>query len=183
MTPGRLASRASELQSGSTRRRTPGRTPARANRRCSRTASVISAPSGQARPAASARLRLSWTVLRAAPSIRPIARALTPSWASRSICRSWRMVSSLLAGIRSSSWLFEKRNAAVADPRETTSPKSATGWPASSRNDGRHQIGTMADITSEQVAGFHRNLHLSHCADAVFRRSGDLTADFGLKLA
>jgi hypothetical protein len=46
--------------------------------------------------------------------------------------------------------------------RGNDSPKSATRWPASSRNAGRDHIGTMADITSEQVAGLRRNLHLVH---------------------
>jgi len=36
-------------------------------------------------------------------------------------------------------------------------PISATEWPASSRNGGRHQIGTLAGFASEQVAGFRRN--------------------------
>ena len=119
--------------------------------------SVISAGKGQLRPAASARLRLSWTVDRATPSVRPISRALTPSRARRNICRSWRMVSSLLAGIPFSSLSVEDGDAVVADPRGTAAPKSATGWPASSRNGGRHQIGTVADIVSEQVAGLRRN--------------------------
>lgn len=39
------------------------------------------------------------------------------------------------------------------------SPISATGWPASSRKGGRHQIGTLADFASEWVAGFRRNPH------------------------
>lgn len=30
-------------------------------------------------------------------------------------------------------------------------------WPASSRNGGRHQIGTLAGFASEWVAGFRRN--------------------------
>src|SRR5689334_10989169 len=38
-------------------------------------------------------------------------------------------------------------------------PISATGRPASSRNHGRLQIGTVADIISEQVAGLNRNPH------------------------
>ncbi len=84
-------------------RRIPCFTPARANRRCSSTASLTSGPSGQVRPAAFARARLSCTVERAMPSVRPISRELTPSWASRSICLICRMVSSLLAGIPSSS--------------------------------------------------------------------------------
>ena len=46
-------------------------------------------------------------VLRATPSVRPISRALTPSRASRSICRICRMVSSLLAGIPDSSVIEE----------------------------------------------------------------------------
>ena len=41
------------------------------------------------------------------PSVRPISRALTPSRASRSICRICRMVSSLLAGIRFPSLINE----------------------------------------------------------------------------
>ncbi len=36
-----------------------------------------------------------------------------------------------------------------ADPRGTPPPISATRWPASSRNGGRLQIGTTADIISE----------------------------------
>lgn len=63
-------------------------------------ASVRSPAKGHASPAAAARLRLSWIVLRATPSVRPISRALTPSRASRSIWRICRMGSSLLAGIR-----------------------------------------------------------------------------------
>src|SRR5687768_17206142 len=121
-------------------------------------ASVISAPSGQARPAASARLRLSWTVLRAAPSIRPIARALTPSWASRSICRSWRMVSSLLAGIPSSSWLSRTgmprlltRGNDVAEIGYWVAGFISEPWPASNRNHGRHQIGTGGRLASESA--------------------------------
>ena len=39
------------------------------------------------------------------------------------------------------------------------SPISTTGWPASSRNGGRHQIGTLAGFASEWVAGFRRNPH------------------------
>jgi hypothetical protein len=35
---------------------------------------------GQTSPAAAARFRLSWIVLRATPRRRPISRALTPSW-------------------------------------------------------------------------------------------------------
>jgi hypothetical protein len=42
---------------------------------------------------------LSWIVLRATPSVRPISRALTPSWCSRNMYRNCRMVSSLFAGI------------------------------------------------------------------------------------
>lgn len=40
---------------------------------------------GHASPAAEAPLRLSWIVLRATPSVRPISRAVAPSRASRSI--------------------------------------------------------------------------------------------------
>jgi hypothetical protein len=55
----------------------------------------------------------------------------------------------------------------VADPRGTAAPKSATGWPASSRNGGRHQIGMVADIVSEQVAGMRRNPHADDYPRAV----------------
>jgi hypothetical protein len=37
--------------------------------------------------------------------------------------------------------------------------RRATGWPTSSRNGGRHQIGTVADITSVHLAGLNRNPH------------------------
>src|SRR4051794_1981340 len=70
------------------------------------------------------------------------------------------MVSSLLAGIPFSSLSVEDGDAVGADPRGTAAPKSATGWPASSRNGGRHQIGMVADIVSEQVAGMRRNPHV-----------------------
>jgi hypothetical protein len=40
---------------------------------------------GQAIPIVLARRRLSWIVLRATPSVRPISRALTPSWCSRNM--------------------------------------------------------------------------------------------------
>ena len=36
---------------------------------------------------------------------------------------------------------------------------AGSGWPASSRNGGRHQIGTPAGFISESVAGFNRNPH------------------------
>ena len=87
-----------------------------ANRRCSRTVSVRSPAKGHASPAAEARLRLSWIVLRATPSVRPISWALTPSRASRSTCRICRMVSSLLAGIRFPSLINEGLDARGTDP-------------------------------------------------------------------
>jgi hypothetical protein len=59
-------------------------------------------------PAAAARVRLSWIVLRATPSIHPIMRALMPSRAKRNICRICLMVSSLFAGIRCSSWMITR---------------------------------------------------------------------------
>jgi hypothetical protein len=68
----------------------------------------------------------------------------------------------------------------VADPRGTAAPKSATGWPASSRNGGRHQIGMVADIVSEQVAGMRRNPQLSgiiSIGDVVKHRLSELEAE------
>jgi hypothetical protein len=52
--------------------------------------SVSSAGTGQPIPHACARRRLSWIVLRATPNVRPISRALTPSWCSRNMYRSCR---------------------------------------------------------------------------------------------
>ena len=62
---------------------------------------MTSSPNGHFSPAAAARFRLSWIVLRATPRRRPISRALTPSWRRRNKCRSCRMLSSRLAGRRS----------------------------------------------------------------------------------
>lgn len=78
VTPGRFSSRISAAQSGSGRRRWPGLSPLRANNRASSVASVTSSPSGQASPAALARLTASWTVERAMPTVRPISRLLIP---------------------------------------------------------------------------------------------------------
>ena len=62
MTPGRLNSRCTAAQSGSTRRRAPERMFGRANSRSSRSSSPRSRGSGQDRPAARARSRSSATV-------------------------------------------------------------------------------------------------------------------------
>ena len=56
----------------------------------------------------------------------------------------------------------------------------ATEWPASSRNGGRHQIGTLAGFASEWVAGFRRNPHLVRLkalsrAQALLSQSGSDT--------
>jgi len=48
---------------------------------------------------------LSCIALRATPGVRPISRALTPSWRSRNIYRNRHMVSSLLAGMKPSSMI------------------------------------------------------------------------------
>ncbi len=61
------------------------------------------------------------------------------------------------------------------------SPISATGWPASSRNGGRHQIGTLAGFASEWVAGFHRNPHCVVLAAA--HRDHDTANNAGANLA
>lgn len=91
MTPGFLSSSASSAQFGSGRRRKPYLTPAGANDLFSIASSVRSPGSGQLSPAATARFRLSWTVLRAIPSVSAMSRVLVPSPASRSICRSCLM--------------------------------------------------------------------------------------------
>jgi transposase len=55
-------------------------TPARPKSWRSRASSETSSANGHFNPAAEARFRLSWIVLRATPRRRPISRALTPSW-------------------------------------------------------------------------------------------------------
>src|SRR5277367_12567 len=50
------------------------------------------------------------------------------------------------------------RSAAVAEPRGANDEsRDRLRWPASFRNGGRHQIGTVADIKSESLAGLRRN--------------------------
>src|SRR5271157_2661913 len=52
------------------------------------------------------------------------------------------------------------RSAAVAEPRgANVESRDRLRWPASSRNGGRDQIGTVADIKSESPAGLPRNSH------------------------
>src|SRR5271165_2847007 len=162
VTPGRLSSRARAAQSGSARRRWPCVTPARPNSRASRASSVTSSASGQASAAAAARFRLSWIVERATPRRRPISRALTPSWWSRNRCRNCRMLSSRFAGIPNLLVDHRRaRSAAVAEPRGANAEsRDRLRWPASFRNGGRDQIGTVADIKSESPAGLRRNSHV-----------------------
>ncbi|CAH1677931.1 hypothetical protein CHELA41_24464 [Hyphomicrobiales bacterium] len=155
MTPGFFNSRARSAQFGSGSRRAPCFTPARANSRFSSASSVSSPGSGQLSPEASARFRLSCTVLRAMPSLCAISRALVPSPASRSICRSCLMVSLLFAGITRP--LFKR----------TVMPKLLTQvlllrpskWPDIDRNGGRLHVGTGAGFRLECPAGLRRNPH------------------------
>src|SRR5271166_2842701 len=50
------------------------------------------------------------------------------------------------------------RSAAVAEPRgANVESRDRLRWPASFRNGGRNQIGTVADIKSESPAGLPRN--------------------------
>src|SRR5208337_688523 len=52
------------------------------------------------------------------------------------------------------------RSAAVAEPRgANVESRDRLRWPASFRNGGRNQIGTVADIKSESPAGLPRNSH------------------------
>src|ERR1019366_4038001 len=51
-------------------------------------------------------------------------------------------------------------SASVADSRGANGVSfQQLRWPASFRNGGRHQIGMVADIKSESVAGLRRNSH------------------------
>src|SRR5271167_4934365 len=53
------------------------------------------------------------------------------------------------------------RSAAVAEPRGANDEsRDRLRWPASFRNGGRDQIGTVADIKSESLAGLRRNSHV-----------------------
>ena len=54
------------------------------------------------------------------------------------------------------------RSAAVAEPRGANDQsRDRLRWPASFRNGGRDQIGTVADIKSESLAGMRRNSHVA----------------------
>ncbi len=117
------------------------------------------ARSGQAKPATCARFRLSCTVLRATPSIRPISRALTPSLASRNVYRICLVVSSLFAGIQSSSWLITRNQVPelLTQPKTPEMPRQVAGiksewWPASNQNPGRHQTGIPGRHPSESAS-------------------------------
>ena len=102
-------------------------------------------------------------VLRATPSVRPISRALTPSRASRSICRICRMVSSLLAGIRLPSIARGLMPEGLTQTKTPNSPKTgrrligtpagfkSEWWPTSDRNGGRLQIGIPGRNESESA--------------------------------
>jgi hypothetical protein len=59
-----------------------------------------------------------------------------------------------------------RRRPLRSEPQPTSPPGEAAGFksergPLSNRNRGRLQIGTVAGIKSEKVAGFSWNLHLS----------------------
>ena len=112
---------------------------------------------GQLSPAAVARFRFSWTVLRATPSTRAISRLLAPSRARRSIWRSCLMVSFLFAGIPP----LRRIDTRTVMPELLTqgAVRAAASWPPSYRNGGRLQSGTVAGFTSENLAGLNRNLH------------------------
>src|SRR5271167_3028323 len=57
------------------------------------------------------------------------------------------------------------RSAAVAEPRGANDEsRDRLRWPASFRNGGRHQIGTVADIKSESLAGMRRNSQMPRAA-------------------
>src|SRR5271163_5066924 len=64
------------------------------------------------------------------------------------------------------------RSAAVAEPRGANDEsRDRLRWPASFRNGGRDQIGTVADIKSESLAGLRRNSHLSVEGQQLYSRS------------
>src|SRR5208282_6911304 len=57
------------------------------------------------------------------------------------------------------------RSAAVSEPRGANGEsRDRLRWPASNRNGGRNQIGTVAGFKSESPAGLRRNSHFSAAA-------------------
>src|ERR1700728_2192893 len=75
------------------------------------------------------------------------------------------------------------RSAAVAEPRGANDEsRDRLRWPASFRNGGRDQIGTVADIKSESLAGLRRNSHVfayvrKHTTASRVRRSPISTSE------
>ena len=70
------------------------------------------------------------------------------------------------------------RSAAVAEPRGANGEsRDRLRWPASFRNGGRNQIGTVADIKSESLAGLPRN---SHAFDLSPAQTSSLKREFFL---
>jgi len=100
---------------------------------------------GQLSPAAWKRLTVARTVDAATPIRRAISPVDTPPTnLSRSTSRTWRMVV-LSAGIRS--LLRKSKGADLSRPAEAPAPRAR-----SSRNGGRHHLGTVGEIISERWA-------------------------------
>jgi hypothetical protein len=89
-----------------------------------------------------------------------LAGELSPSRGARSVTSEppqAEVLSSHFAGIPFSPSTLMRRDAAVADLWETSrDDESCLQWPASFRNAGRHQIGTVAGIKSESPSGLKR---------------------------
>src|SRR5277367_4016742 len=69
------------------------------------------------------------------------------------------------------------RSAAVAEPRGANDEsRDRLRWPASFRNGGRDQIGTVADVKSESLAGIRRNSQRSPLPTKAARCDGSLVS-------
>src|SRR6476619_1491500 len=153
-------------QSGSALRRSPCRRPLPAYSIACSTRSVSVAGSGQPKPAAAARSRVSATVLRARLSERAICRSLAPPCFRRRISRT-RRIDTLSAGIGPPLVVPDEQSAVHRPAVEPLPPLSGGG---------RLQIG-MAEITSESVADFipespadfARNTHAASAALSVLQ--------------
>ena len=122
---------------------------------------MTSSANGHCNPAAAARFRLSWIVLRATPrAARSRARSPHRGEAAISTAIVASSVPASPAFPFSSSIIDEQGVPRVLTRGEqTTRTENRLRWPASSRNGGRLQIGTLAGIKSESPAGLHRNSH------------------------
>ena len=127
-----------------------GPAPALANSRASSSVSVMSSGNGQVSPAASNRRIVNRTVEGAVPTRRAISRVDIPADFNLITSRTWR-IASLSVGIQVPLRKAERRDR-IGARRGLVTPGDIIPewWARSSRNGGRHQIGTVGDIERNQ---------------------------------